>query len=85
MSKSQKRFEDWDNVDCNQCQRYYDNSCDGVQKGSKKACNSYLATREVVIPSEIKRLKRAFKCAVCVIAAVWLIVFVLLLHCLGVW
>lgn len=61
MSESPKRFEDWYEVDCNQCQRYYDNSCDGVQKGSKKACNSYLATREVVIPTKIKELEKRLR------------------------
>ena len=53
-----KRFEDWYEVDCNECSHYWDNSCDGACKGSTKPCNSFLATRSVVIPSQIKRLKK---------------------------
>lgn len=53
-----KRFEDWNQVECNECARYYDSSCDGVSKGSEKPCNSYVATRDVVIPSKIKSLER---------------------------
>lgn len=55
-----KRFEDWEQVNCNQCGRYYDNSCDGVSKGSKKPCNSYVATRDIVLPEKIKRLETRF-------------------------
>jgi hypothetical protein len=59
-----KRFDDWYEVDCNECARYWDSSCDGVKtsiKGSKMPCNSFLATRSVIIPKEIERLKRAIK------------------------
>jgi hypothetical protein len=53
------RFDDWSEVvDCNTCSRYYDNSCDGVDKGKTRLCTSYLATRDVIIPYEINRLKR---------------------------
>ena len=58
MADTPKRFEDWEQVDCNECARYYDSSCDGVSKDSKKPCNSYLATRDVVIPHQIKTLER---------------------------
>ena len=57
-----KRFSDWVEVDCNECQRYWDNSCDGCKdtlKGSKTPCNSFLATRSVIIPQEIERLRKA--------------------------
>ena len=56
-----KRFEDWEKVDCNECARYWDSSCDGTAKDTKKPCNSYLATRSVVLPEKIKKLeKRVF-------------------------
>ena len=53
--ENNKRFEDWDTVDCNQCARYWDSSCDGVNK-EKRICQSFLATREVIIPEQIKKL-----------------------------
>jgi hypothetical protein len=55
-----KRFEDWEQVDCNECARYWDSSCDGVSKGSEKPCNSYIATRDIVLPEKIKRLEIRF-------------------------
>ena len=62
-----KRFEEWPKVDCNECSRYWDNSCDGVKcntnsdkglQGSTRLCNSYLPVRKVVIPAQIKTLER---------------------------
>ena len=52
-----KRFSDWQEVDCNECAHYWDSSCDGSCKGSKKPCTSFLATRSVVIPLQIKALR----------------------------
>lgn len=66
-SKEPKRFEDWvRNVDCNNCAKYWDSSCDGVKcdtnsdkalQGSRRLCNSYLPTRSVVIPAQIQDLQ----------------------------
>lgn len=59
-----KRFEDWIEVDCNECAHYWDNSCDGAKtllKGSRKPCNAFMATRSVLIPEQLKRLERAIK------------------------
>lgn len=53
-----KRFEDW-KVDCNECARYWDSSCDGVQAHSKP-CNSFHATRSVILPAELDALRSAF-------------------------
>lgn len=61
MADVSKRFEDWEKVDCNECARYWDSSCDGVSKGSSKPCNSYLATRSVVIPARLKALEKSNK------------------------
>lgn len=56
-----KRFEDWEEVNCNECSRYWDDSCDGVKKGSRKPCTSFLATRSVVIPQQLNALRKAVK------------------------
>lgn len=64
MSES-KRFDEWNEViDCNECSHYWNNSCDSPKtliKGSTTLCNSFLATRSVVIPLKLKRLEKAFK------------------------
>lgn len=52
-----KRFEDWTHVDCNDCARYWDSSCDGVQ-AVQKPCNSFLASRNIQIPAQIKALEK---------------------------
>lgn len=64
MSQPSKRFEDFPTVDCNECSRYWDNSCDGVKPSSeaqKRVCNSFVATRSVIIPEQIKTLQKCIK------------------------
>lgn len=80
MSDTPKRFEDWEQVDCNQCARYWDSSCDSVSEGKNRPCNSFLATRSVILPEEIKRLRnqinKALLCNILTAAA-------LIIHILG--
>jgi hypothetical protein len=61
MSEAPKRFEDWNKCDCNECANYWQDSCDGIKKGATKQCNSFLATRSVVIPAKIKDLEKCVK------------------------
>lgn len=57
--ENNKRFEEWNcKVDCNDCERWWLNQCDGVFKDAEKPCSSYLATRTVVIPEQIKSLEK---------------------------
>lgn len=53
----QKIFDEW-KVDCNECERWWLNQCDGVKKGINSPCKSFLATRNVVIPQQIKALQK---------------------------
>lgn len=52
-----KRFEEWIKVDCNDCERWWVNQCDGV-KDKPRVCMSYLATRKTVIPKQIESLQK---------------------------
>ena len=79
------RFDEWEEVDCNECSHYWDNSCDGVKKESTRLCNSFLATRNVVLPSEIKWLKRAIKRIWWVNGVLGAVILTLILYGLGVW
>lgn len=57
-----KRFEfPTPDVDCNECERYWINQCEGAKLGSVRTCKEFLATRRTNIPLEIKRLQIAFK------------------------
>lgn len=55
-----KVFEEWD-VDCNDCKHYWDDSCDACSEGSRRLCNSFVATRRVVLPARIERLESAVR------------------------
>ena len=62
--KSPTIFEEWVEVECEQCERWWLNQCDGCRdsvKGSKTPCNSFLATRSVIIPEQINALKKEIK------------------------
>jgi hypothetical protein len=54
-------FSEWEDCDCNECEHYWDSSCDGVAKGTKKPCGQFSATRSVIIPEQIKRLTKVVK------------------------
>ena len=59
-----KIFDEFPKIDCNDCVHYWDNTCDSpntLQKGSKTLCNSFIATRNIVIPLQIKRLQKGVK------------------------
>lgn len=59
--KKNKRFEDWAEVDCEDCECWWLNQCNGVQKAQKRSCTAFKATRRTDIPQEIKRLKTRLK------------------------
>lgn len=59
-NKIRGTFDDYTPVDCNDCSRYWDDSCDGVTVDSERPCNSFSATRKVVIPQQIKSILRRF-------------------------
>ena len=58
MSQTEKRFDNWTDVDCNECANYWTSSCDGASEGARKPCNSFIAQRNVNIPAEIKSLRK---------------------------
>lgn len=75
-------FDDWNElVECNDCTHYWNDTCDGVKKGSQKLCTSFLATRSVVIPAQVKALQNALKwLTVGIIAeSIWIVIMTLLM------
>ena len=57
-----KRFEEWEDVSCNECVHYWDSSCDGVPVDKRRNCTAYKASRTVSIPAEIESLNKRVKC-----------------------
>lgn len=58
MNQTEKRFDNWTDVDCVECANYWTSSCDGISDGARKPCNSFIAQRSVNIPAEIKSLRK---------------------------
>lgn len=86
MIEGQLRFDDFTSakelVECNQCERYYINQCDGVKKGENKPCREFLATRKVNIPEEINALRKQIKS---LRLSFILLDIALLIHIIGGW
>jgi hypothetical protein len=69
MSKIFDNFEEYSHkrtkpiciiTKCDECEHWWNNTCDGVRipsEGSNLTCKSFLPTRKVVIPKQIKALK----------------------------
>ena len=53
-----KIFDNYE-VECNECQHYWRDTCDGVPIEKKRNCTSYTATRTSDIPEQIKQLREA--------------------------
>ena len=66
-----KIFEDFPKVDCNECENYWTNSCDGTAIGSERLCKTFKAVRRVNIPIEISALKTRLKwlCVLCLVTS----------------
>ena len=82
MEQSSSKIFDNYEVECNDCQHYWDNSCDGVPIDKKRNCTSFIATRTTDIPMQIKSLVNRIdklKVAVIGIAIVDVILGVILL------
>lgn len=60
MSENTKRFDEYQ-VECTECEHYWDNSCDGVKCFEEKHCTSYKATKRMEIPKEIDKVKKDIK------------------------
>jgi hypothetical protein len=63
-------FEDFPTVDCNECENYWTNSCDGANTGSQRLCKTFKAVRRVSIPEEVNVLKTRLKwlCRLCLVS-----------------
>lgn len=55
--EDKKIFDEYQ-VECEGCQHYWNDTCDGVKQGSQKACTSFIATKRTNIPEQIKNLEK---------------------------
>jgi hypothetical protein len=56
-----KIFEEFPEVDCNACESYWLNQCNGTPIGSTQPCKHFKATRRVSIPQELKACQNALR------------------------
>jgi hypothetical protein len=47
-----KIFDDYE-VECNECEKYWCNQCDGVKPNQRRKCTSYVAVKRVDIPKRV--------------------------------
>lgn len=80
-----KRFDDFtfSTVDCNNCESWWLNQCDGANKGSQKLCTAFVAVRRVNIPSEIERLRERVKWLEWVVGIGYIIIGLFMISTLG--
>lgn len=57
----QKVFDDFKEVDCEECQCWQLDQCDGVPVGSERSCTAYKAVRRLNTPLQIKALQKGYK------------------------
>ena len=73
-----KIFDEYQ-VDCNECQSYWLDQCDGVRTGSHRACTAFKAIRRTNIPEQLKNLEKRLVWAENSILALTVALFLLLL------
>lgn len=61
MNHKQKVFDDFKEVDCEECEAWQLNQCDGVPVGSQRSCTAYKAVRRLNTPLQIKALQKGYK------------------------
>ena len=82
--EDKKIFDEFPEVDCNGCESYWNNQCDGAVKGTEKRCTAFKATRRVDIPEQIKALRKSLKtvCWGCILGGIAMVMH-LLSHMFG--
>ena len=61
VNPKQKVFDDFKEVDCEGCESWQLNQCDGVPVGSQRSCTAYKAVRRLNTPLQIKALQKGYK------------------------
>lgn len=68
-----KIFEEYKPVDCNDCDHYWNNTCDGVPEATERLCTSFKATRRVILPSRIEAVEQAVESLKTWLACAWIV------------
>jgi hypothetical protein len=61
ITMNKQIFDDFPTAECNECESYWNNQCDGVTPSSKAqndTCKAFVPIRRVSIPQQIESLKK---------------------------
>ena len=61
LNPKHKVFDDFPTVDCEECEHWQVNRCDGVSVGSERSCTAFKAVRRLNTLYEIKMLQKGYK------------------------
>lgn len=61
MNQKLKVFDDFPTVDCEECEHWQLNKCDGHYVGTESSCTAYKVVRRLNTPLEIKALQKGYK------------------------
>lgn len=78
------KFDDWSDLptrDCNECEEYWLNRCDGAKKGKETICYAYKAVKRKDIPKQIKKLDTMLKLSYALNLLPWAVVLTLSILC----
>ena len=56
-----KVFDDFPTVDCEECEHWQINRCDGHSVGTEASCTAFKVVRRLNTPYEIKMLQKGYK------------------------
>ena len=56
-----KVFDDFPTVDCEECEHWQINRCDGHSVGTESSCTAFKVVRRLNTPQEIKALQKGYK------------------------
>ena len=74
-----KKIFDTYEVHCEECQHYWDDSCEGTRVGSYKPCTAFVATKRIDLPSRVQKLEKWLKH---VLRSILLVDIVIIIHLL---
>ena len=61
MNQKLKVFDDFPTVDCEECEHWQINRCDGHSVGTESSCTAFKVVRRLNTPQEIKALQKGYK------------------------
>lgn len=79
-----KIFDGWEEVACDDCEHYWNSTCDSHSESHRRLCSSFKMTRQASIPKQIKTLEKRLSVALRGIVVLGVLQLVVLIMLVGV-